>query len=78
MKRTLPNHKPAPDEAQIKRGAAEFDWIGRWRREILRARSFPEKTTRTIAQLSDFELAFYLAGKQRREKIHHACTTLPG
>ena len=66
MKKSSPDHKPTQDEASIRRAAAEFDWIVRWRREILSAGNVSEKATRTIAQLSDFELALYLAGKNDR------------
>jgi len=40
-----------------------------WRGEISSAPTVPAATKRTVSQLSDAELALYLAGKQRRQKF---------
>ena len=53
------------------------DFIGRWRRAILRTAAVPAAVKQTLHQLSDYELATYLAVKCRGGKLPLPALRLP-
>jgi hypothetical protein len=69
-KRAPSTHLAAQEERRRRREAKAFDLVARRRGEISNAADVSEDTKRIVAQLSHFELALYIAGKQQRE---HPC-----